>query len=41
MQNEWGTMNAYGILVGKPEEKITVGSQICRWTNDIKMDHER
>jgi hypothetical protein len=30
--------NAYGVLVGKPEEKRTVGRPRRRWLNNIKMD---
>jgi hypothetical protein len=30
--------NAYRILVGKPEEKIPLGTPRRRWVNNIKMD---
>jgi hypothetical protein len=30
--------NAYGILVGKPEEKKTLGRRRRWWANNIKMD---
>jgi hypothetical protein len=30
-------MNAYGLLVGKPEGKKSVGRPIRRWKDDIKM----
>jgi hypothetical protein len=32
------TMNAYGILVGKPEEKRPLGRQRRRWMDSIRMD---
>jgi hypothetical protein len=31
-------MNAYRILVGKPEDKRPLGRQRRRWVNNIKMD---
>jgi hypothetical protein len=31
-------MNAYRILVGKPEGKRALGKPRCRWMNNIKMD---
>jgi hypothetical protein len=31
-------MNAYRILVGKPEGKRTLGRRRCRWVDNIKMD---
>jgi hypothetical protein len=30
--------NAYTILVGKPEGKTPLGTQRCRWLDNIKMD---
>jgi hypothetical protein len=30
--------NAYGILVGKPEEKRLLEMPRCRWVDNIKMD---
>jgi hypothetical protein len=30
--------NAYRILVGKPEGKISLGRPSCRWVDNIKMD---
>jgi hypothetical protein len=30
--------NAYRILVGKPEGKMTLGRPKCRWVDNIKMD---
>ena len=30
--------NACRILLGKPEEKITLGRPRCRWENNIKID---
>jgi hypothetical protein len=30
--------NAYGILVGKPEERRPLGRPRCRWVDNIKMD---
>jgi hypothetical protein len=30
--------NAYRLLVGKPEGKITLGRPRCRWVYTIKMD---
>jgi hypothetical protein len=32
------TRNAYRILVGKPEEKRSLGRPIRRWVDNIKMD---
>jgi hypothetical protein len=32
-----GEMNAYRILVGKPEGKRPLGSPIRRWVTNIKM----
>jgi hypothetical protein len=32
------TMNAYRILVGKPEGKRPLGRPRCRWVDNIKMD---
>jgi hypothetical protein len=29
---------AYMILVGKPEERISLGRPRCRWEGNIKMD---
>jgi hypothetical protein len=31
--------NAYGILVGKTEEKIPLGRPRHRWLDNIKLDH--
>jgi hypothetical protein len=31
-------MNAYRILVGKPEGKRPPGRSRCRWMDNIKMD---
>jgi hypothetical protein len=31
-------MNAYRILVGKPEGKRPLGRPRCRWVGNIKMD---
>jgi hypothetical protein len=31
-------MNAYRILVGKPEGKRPLGRPRCRWVDNIKMD---
>jgi hypothetical protein len=31
-------MNAYRILVGKPEGKRALGKQRCRWVDNIKID---
>jgi hypothetical protein len=31
-------MNAYKILVGKPEVKRSLGRPRCRWVDNIKMD---
>jgi hypothetical protein len=31
-------MNAYRVLVGKPEGKRQVGGPKCRWEDDIRMD---
>jgi hypothetical protein len=31
--------NAYGILVGNPERKITIGRPRRRWVDNIKMNH--
>jgi hypothetical protein len=33
------TMNAYRILVGKPQGKRPLGRPRCRWVENIKMDH--
>jgi hypothetical protein len=33
-----GKMNAYRILVGKPEGKGTLGRLDCKWMDNIKMD---
>jgi hypothetical protein len=33
-----GETNAYGILVGKPEEKRPLGRPRRRWTDNIKID---
>jgi hypothetical protein len=33
-----GKRNAYGILVGKPEEKRSLGRPRRRWEDNIKMD---
>jgi hypothetical protein len=30
--------NAYGILLGKPERKKSLGRPRCRWVDSIKMD---
>jgi hypothetical protein len=32
------TRNAYRILVGKPEEKRSLGKSRRRWVDNIKMD---
>jgi hypothetical protein len=32
------TRNAYRILVGKPEEKRSLGRPTCRWVDTIKID---
>jgi hypothetical protein len=29
--------NAYRVLMGKPEERGTLGRQGCRWVDNIKM----
>jgi hypothetical protein len=34
----WGTRNAYRILVGKPEGKRPLGRPRRRWVDNIKMD---
>jgi hypothetical protein len=34
----WEKMNAYRILVGKPEGKRPLGRQRLRWAYNIKMD---
>jgi hypothetical protein len=34
-------MNAYRILVGKPEGKRPLGRQRCRWVDNIKLILER
>jgi hypothetical protein len=31
-------LNAYRILVGKPEGKRPLGKPRCRWVDNIKMD---
>jgi hypothetical protein len=31
-------MNAYRIMVGKPEGKRSLGRPTCRWVDNIKMD---
>jgi hypothetical protein len=31
-------MNAYRILMGKPEGKAPLGRQRCRWVDNIKID---
>jgi hypothetical protein len=31
-------MNAYRLLVGKPEGKRALGRPRCRWVDNIKMD---
>jgi hypothetical protein len=31
-------MNAYGILMGKPEGKLPLGRPRHRWNDNIKMD---
>jgi hypothetical protein len=33
-----GEVNAYRILVGKPEGKRPLGRQRCRWVDNIKTD---
>jgi hypothetical protein len=33
-----GKKNAYGILVGKPEEKRPLATTTCRRLDNIKMD---
>jgi hypothetical protein len=33
-----GKRNAYGLLVGKPEEKRPLGRPRRRWVDNIKMD---
>jgi hypothetical protein len=35
----WEKMNAYRILVGKPEGKGPLGRPKCRWVDNTKMDH--
>jgi hypothetical protein len=30
--------NAYRMLVGKPEGKVSLGRPICRYADNIKMD---
>jgi hypothetical protein len=30
--------NVHRILLAKPEEKIPLGRQRCRWVDNIKMD---
>jgi hypothetical protein len=35
---QMGETNAYGILVGKPEGKRTLGRPRRRWVDNIKMD---
>lgn len=30
--------DTYKVLLGKPEEKISLGSPTCRRADDIKMD---
>jgi hypothetical protein len=35
---EGGRKGAYGILVGKPEERRSLGRCRRRWEDDIKMD---
>jgi hypothetical protein len=32
-------INAYRILVGKPEEKRPLGRPNCRWVDNINIDH--
>jgi hypothetical protein len=34
-------IDAYRILVGKPEGKKPLGKQIRRWVDDIKIDLKR
>jgi hypothetical protein len=34
----WGNMNAYRILVGKPEGNTLLGIPRRRWIDNIKMD---
>jgi hypothetical protein len=34
----WGRRDAYGVLVGKPEEKRPGGSHRSRWEDNIKID---
>jgi hypothetical protein len=31
-------MNAYRLLVGKPEEKRQLGRKRCKWVDNISMD---
>jgi hypothetical protein len=31
-------MNAYGLFVGEPEGKRTLGRPRCRWVDNISMD---
>jgi hypothetical protein len=39
MWHEWGEKrNAYRILMGKAEGKISLGRPSCRWEDNIKMD---
>jgi hypothetical protein len=39
MWHEWGEkMNAYGILVGKPEGKRPLGKPRSRWVDTSKTD---
>jgi hypothetical protein len=32
-------MNAYRLLVGKPEGRRPLGRPRCRWVDNIRMDH--
>jgi hypothetical protein len=33
-----GNRTAYTLLIGKPEEKRPLGTQKCRWVDNIKMN---
>jgi hypothetical protein len=38
MWREWGEMNVYSLLVGKPEERRPLGRPRRRWIDNIKKD---
>jgi hypothetical protein len=38
MYYEWGEVNAYRILQGKPERKRQLGRTKRRWVNNNKMN---